>query len=88
MGIVMAPLASIVLTGVRCDLAGSASGVLSTGVQVGTALGVAVIGVIFAAAQHGAGNYAFAYRTSLLYPMGVCVVLALLAQLLPKGERT
>jgi predicted MFS family arabinose efflux permease len=84
MGLAVAPLASTVLDRVREDHVGSASGVLTTGVQVGTALGVAIIGVIFFSAT---GDYAHAYRVSLLYPIGVCLVLALLVQLLPK-ERT
>jgi EmrB/QacA subfamily drug resistance transporter len=47
MGIVIAPLSDIILAGVPHRDAGSASGVLSTINQIGGAMGVAVIGVIF-----------------------------------------
>lgn len=47
MGLLVAPLADVVLSGVRGRDAGSASGILSTAQQVGAAIGVAVIGVIF-----------------------------------------
>lgn len=86
MGLAVAPLASTILARVRPDHIGSASGVLTTCVQVGTALGVALIGVIFYAALDGAGDYPQAYCLSLLYPIGVGLVLALLVQLLPKGR--
>jgi EmrB/QacA subfamily drug resistance transporter len=46
-GCVVAPLQSIILAGVNPQFAGSASGVLSTIQQVGSAVGVAIIGVIF-----------------------------------------
>jgi hypothetical protein len=44
---VVAPLINIVLAGIRTGAAGSASGVLTTVQQIGGALGVAVIGIIF-----------------------------------------
>jgi len=47
MGAVLAPLADIILAGVRQDDAGSASGVFNTAVQIGASIGIAVIGVIF-----------------------------------------
>src|SRR5215470_7781797 len=47
MGAVLAPLADILLAGVRKEDAGSASGVFNTSVQLGASIGVAVIGVIF-----------------------------------------
>jgi hypothetical protein len=47
LGSVIAPLVNIVLAGIRPQDAGSASGVLTTVQQVGGAIGVAVIGVIF-----------------------------------------
>jgi EmrB/QacA subfamily drug resistance transporter len=47
MGTVLAPLADILLAGVRKEDAGSASGVFNTGIQIGASIGVAVIGVIF-----------------------------------------
>jgi len=47
LGSVVAPLVNVVLAGIRGQDAGSASGVLSTVQQVGGAVGVAVIGVVF-----------------------------------------
>jgi MFS family permease len=47
MGAVLAPLADILLDGVKPQDAGSASGLFNTSLQVGASIGVAVIGVIF-----------------------------------------
>ena len=47
LGLVVAPLINIVLAGIHAGSAGSASGVLTTVQQVGGALGVALIGIIF-----------------------------------------
>jgi EmrB/QacA subfamily drug resistance transporter len=47
LGLVVAPLVNIVLGGIQARAAGSASGVLTTVQQIGGALGVAIIGIIF-----------------------------------------
>ena len=47
LGLVVAPLINIILAGIHAGSAGSASGVLTTVQQVGGALGVAIIGIIF-----------------------------------------
>jgi EmrB/QacA subfamily drug resistance transporter len=47
LGSVVAPLVNVVLAGIRAQDAGAASGVLTTVQQVGGAVGVAVVGVIF-----------------------------------------
>jgi hypothetical protein len=47
MGCIIAPLINIILAGIHHGDAGSASGVLTTMQQVGGAMGVAVVGVIF-----------------------------------------
>ncbi|MHB8718963.1 MAG: DHA2 family efflux MFS transporter permease subunit [Candidatus Dormibacteria bacterium] len=47
LGFVVAPLITLILAGIHGHVAGSASGVLTTVQQVGGALGVAVIGIIF-----------------------------------------
>lgn len=47
MGMVLAPLADILLAGVQHQDAGSASGLFNTSLQLGASIGVAVIGVIF-----------------------------------------
>lgn len=46
MGLIIPSLADVILAGVHERNAGAASGVLNTGMQVGNAVGVAVIGVI------------------------------------------
>jgi MFS family permease len=46
-GTVIAPLADVILAGVAEQDAGSASGVLNTGFQLGSSIGLAIIGVIF-----------------------------------------
>lgn len=46
-GLVVAPMIDLVLTDVPVADAGSASGVLNTVQQVGTALGVALVGIVF-----------------------------------------
>lgn len=82
MGLIVAPLSTTVLARVPGERVGSASGVLATGVQVGVSLGVALVGLIFYSALAGSG-YAHAFGLSLLYPVGVGLVLAVLVQFLP-----
>jgi EmrB/QacA subfamily drug resistance transporter len=87
-GLVVAPLATTVLSRVTPQHAGTASGVLTTGIQVGNALGVAVVGLIFyGVLSHstGANNYAHAFAYSLIYVLFAAAVLALLVQLLPRA---
>ncbi|GAA1963861.1 MFS transporter [Kitasatospora viridis] len=82
MGLVIGPLTSSVLTGVRPQLVGSAAGVLSTVQQAGGALGVAVIGGLFYADAHrGLGP---AFERSALLLMGLELLLAALVQALPR----
>ena len=47
LGCFVAPLTNLILAGIHGREAGSASGVLTTGQQVGGALGVAVVGIVF-----------------------------------------
>jgi hypothetical protein len=47
LGCFIAPLTNLILAGIKGREAGSASGVLTTGQQVGGALGVALIGIVF-----------------------------------------
>jgi EmrB/QacA subfamily drug resistance transporter len=46
-GLVLAPLTSVILAGIRASDAGSASGILATAQQVGAAAGIAIAGIIF-----------------------------------------
>jgi EmrB/QacA subfamily drug resistance transporter len=82
MGMVLAPLAVTVLARVRPQHAGPAAGVLSTVQQVGNALGVALLGIVFYGALGGGVGHAF--RGCLIFLIAVELVLAALVQLLPK----
>ncbi|MFF5492725.1 MFS transporter [Streptomyces aquilus] len=87
MGLAVAPLASTVLARVNPQYAGSASGVLTTGLQIGNSIGVAIIGVIFynALGDHPvASTYAHAFDMGIYFLVGVAAALALLVQALPR----
>ncbi|MFI9227683.1 MFS transporter [Streptomyces rimosus] len=66
-GLGLTPLINIVLTGVPKRDAGSASGVLETGIQIGSALGPALLGTVYAAAH------------SFVWGLGINLALAVLA---------
>lgn len=74
-GMVMAPLVSMVLATAPTSHAGVASGVLATVQQVGNALGVAFISAVHALGP-AAGLSAFGL--SMVYLIAVCVLLAVL----------
>lgn len=89
MGMAVAPLAATVLARVNPQYAGAASGVLATGLQIGNAIGVAIIGVIFFNSlnpANGANAFPHAFEMGLIYLVSVGVVLALLVQLLPNPK--
>lgn len=81
-GLVLVPLTALALARVAPEHAGAASGVLSTAQQVGGALGVAVIGVVF---YRGLGTdaYTHAFTVSLWALAALTVLTAGLVQLLP-----
>ncbi|MFG6177846.1 MFS transporter [Halomonas sp. THAF12] len=90
-GFVMTPLLNLVLGFVKEAQAGMASGVISTVQQVGAALGVAVVGILFGAvlaADDGivaqADHYASAFVAGMTYNLGaamlVCVLLLILSR--------
>lgn len=87
MGLAVAPLASTVLARVNPQYAGSASGVLTTGLQIGNSIGVAVIGVIFYNAlgeRPDSSAYAHAFEMGIIFLVAVAAMLALLVQALPR----
>ena len=87
LGMVMAPLNATVLAGIAPQLAGAASGVLTTMMQVGNALGVALIGIIYYGRVDGTPkSTADGLDAGLVYLIALAVVLALAIQLLP-GKR-
>jgi predicted MFS family arabinose efflux permease len=75
LGMVMAPLVARVLAGMPAACAGVASGALATVQQVGNALGVALIGIVFYG-SHGAmtpQGSAAGFARSLLYLCGLAL---------------
>ncbi|MER7580796.1 MFS transporter [Kitasatospora sp. NPDC097691] len=80
MGLVIAPITAVVLEGVEPRLAGSAAGVVSTVQQVGGALGIALIGLVY----YGAGDPTAAFGRSVLALAVLELVLVGLVRLLPR----
>jgi EmrB/QacA subfamily drug resistance transporter len=85
MGLGITPLATIILSGMQPEHAGSASGALTTMQNVGNAIGVAVIGVIFFSAVHS--GFATAFQLSLAALAAILVSVAVLTRLLPAPGR-
>jgi EmrB/QacA subfamily drug resistance transporter len=83
-GLCITPLTSIVLSQAGPTQAGSVSGALSTSQQIGNALGVAAIGVVFFADHSGTAS---AFGWSLLPLAGVSVAVSVMARALPRGVR-
>jgi MFS family permease len=86
MGMVLVPLSATVLRDVEPRQAGSAAGVLATFQQVGAALGVAVVGVIFFRELHS-GSYPHAFAVIMAVLAALTILTAALVQLLPRHER-
>jgi MFS family permease len=89
MGLIIAPMTSLVLARVAPEHVGTASGVLSTVTQLGGALGVALIGIIFygTIAHPGDGaartiGHGFTSSSYLLIAIAAMVMLGI--QLLPR----
>jgi EmrB/QacA subfamily drug resistance transporter len=81
MGLGIAPLATIIMSGMKPEQAGAASGALATMQNVGNCLGVAIIGVIFFGALHS--GFADAFQLSLATLAAILVSVAALTRLLP-----
>jgi len=81
MGLGITPLATIIMSGMKPEQAGATSGVLATAQNIGNAVGVAVIGVVFfGALGHG---FADAFELSLAVLAGTLAAVAVLTRLLP-----
>jgi EmrB/QacA subfamily drug resistance transporter len=85
MGLVLTPLTTTVLSSLPVEQAGAASGALTTMQNVGNALGVALIGVVFFDTVHAGYDHAFVRSTWVLAALGLA--LAALTRLLPAPER-
>ena len=91
MGLGIAPLATIIMSGMKPEHAGAASGALSTMQNVGNALGVAIIGVIFFGAMNSTPahpNFADAFQLSLAALAAILISVAALTRLLPAPARS
>lgn len=97
-GLVGAPLMGTIMSGVRSDHAGSASGLLSTTMQTANALGIAGIGTIYFsslvqqgdrhAGSLGLESYLYAFTRSLFCSSLLAIVtLMLLFGLIPQREK-
>jgi EmrB/QacA subfamily drug resistance transporter len=84
MGIALSPLASIALSYVPARYAGAGAGVLSTAMQVGGAVGIAVIGIVFYRAVDGGRGIPSAFAAGLEFLAIVEVTVAVLIQFLPR----
>jgi EmrB/QacA subfamily drug resistance transporter len=87
LGTFVAPATTIILSGVRSDV-GAASGVLATVQNVGGAVGVAAVGVLFftVAGRHGgsgAARFTLAFEWALVYECAVFLVSLLLVLVMP-----
>jgi hypothetical protein len=79
----VSPLASTVLSRVDSKHIGAVSGVLTTGLQVGNAIGVAVIGIIFySTLRQPPANFVHAFGAALIYLIAMCLAVVGLVQLL------
>ncbi len=85
MGLGLAPIMGTVLAGVAPRHAGSAAGVLTTVQQVGAALGVGIVGIVFYGGL--AGGVSQAFQHGLIYVIAVALAVAGLVQLLPRPQR-
>ncbi|MFC7640773.1 MFS transporter [Streptosporangium lutulentum] len=82
MGLALAPIMGTVLARVAPHHAGAAAGVLTTAQQVGGALGVGIVGIVFYGSLPG--GVAHAFQHGLVYLIVVTLAIAGLVQLLPR----
>lgn len=90
LGLVMAPLPTVTLQSVPADDAAAASGVLSTAQQVGGALGVAVVGIVYFGTDAESVSVAFSHSLALLaaFPILAAVVIQFLCRQSARAPRT
>lgn len=80
-GLGMSPLIGIVVTGLEPREAGAGAGVVTTTLQVGGALGVALISLLFFT-RLGSGSTGVAYASAFATTLPACALLLLLAAFL------
>ncbi|HTW99311.1 MAG TPA: MFS transporter, partial [Acidimicrobiales bacterium] len=81
MGLGITPLATLIMSGMKPEHAGATAGVLSTAQNVGNAIGVAVVGVIFFGSLHH--GFATAFELSVGALALALTAVAALTRLLP-----
>ncbi|MBF5001367.1 MFS transporter [Nocardia sp. BSTN01] len=86
MGLALVPMPGIVLAGVTPRHAAAAGGVLATAQQVGGAVGIAVVGIVFYDRLAAPGGLAPAFVASLVPMALLCLLTAALVQLLPAAR--
>ncbi|MFJ4528012.1 MFS transporter [Streptomyces nigrescens] len=87
-GLLVTPLLNAVLGNVGPEEVGMASGVLSTGQQIGGAVGVAVVGILYygalgGAAHHAIGAYGHALAAAVALNVALSAAISALLPLLP-----
>jgi MFS family permease len=93
-GYIMTPLLNLVLSFVEEAESGMASGVISTVQQIGAALGVGVVGILFNGALSKtthlphAGQYASAFVAGMLYNLAASALICLSLLILKKTQPT
>ncbi|OZC97389.1 hypothetical protein CH275_24930 [Rhodococcus sp. 06-235-1A] len=90
LGSVIAPLQSTIVAGVSPDAIGSASGIMPTVQQVGSAVGTAVTGAVYFAmlpAQAVASDHLAAQQNVLFGLAATMAVATAVAMALPRGDR-
>lgn len=87
-GLLLPQLLNTVLARIRPEEAGMASGVLSTGQQIGGSVGVALIGVLFygtlGAHGHGVAAFASAFGSAVALNLAIAAIATLLVCALPR----
>ncbi len=87
MGLVIAPLFDFVLASLNEDEVGSGSGVLNALQQLGSAIGVAVIGTVYFSTSSSRPKGVTGLERAVQVGIGIAVVVCLLTLLLPRQAR-
>jgi len=84
LALLVVPLVNVVLAAVPVEVAGGASGLFSTGQQLGGALGVALLGTVFFGYLGGGHSFEAALVHTAPYAMGAFALCGILSMLLPR----
>ncbi|MGQ0838312.1 MFS transporter [Actinokineospora sp.] len=87
MGLVLTQLTAVTIAAVPVAHAGSASGVLNTALQIGSALGVAVVGIVYYGVLGADPDaYSRALASSLIGLVALGIAIAALVRLIPSAQ--